>query len=270
MDRYIRVYKFMFEIWAMARQNRVLLKPVFYNLILAVPAMALVSAGYAVVESPAAAYALLAVGITVLYFIDYFCAGLTASLIYDQVTTGQATMESAKQRTKAAASGILIFAAVSAAFDLLASYAQERDDIVGKILTQILYAVWTTATFVVMPAMVIEGVSFGTAFSRSKDLMKQDPTNVGTGVVGIAMANYALGAVTFTLAYYADSALSSIHPILGAFAFFAFVNVYWAVSGFVKISYFTCFYLWARECEKKQSDSPELAPAPLAAVLTAA
>lgn len=45
--------------------------------------------------------------------------------------------------------------------------------------------------------MVIEGVSFGAAFSRSNELMQHDPTNVGTGVIGIAAVNYVLGAVTF-------------------------------------------------------------------------
>lgn len=267
MARYLRVFKFMFEVWGLAKQNRTLLKPLLYNILIASPVMLALAVLLGFVESQGASYALLAVGITALYFIDYFCAGLTVSLIHDQVTTGSADFGQAKRRTMAASSGILIFAAVSAAFDILASYAQERDDILGKILTSVLHAIWTTATFVVMPAMVIEGLGFGAAFSRSKDLMKQDPTNVGTGVIGIAAANYVLGAVVFTLAYYADGALSNIHPILGSMVFFTLVNVYWAVSGFIKISYFTCFYLWARECETKQSDSPDLAPAPLAAAL---
>ena len=268
MDRYLRVFKFMFQVWGMVRQNSTLLKPMIYNLVIAVPCMAALSVLLGLTESQGLTYALLAGGITLLYFIDYFCAGLTASLIYDQVTTGNASFDDAKKRTMAASSGILIFAAISAAFDLMSSYAQERDDVLGKILTSILYAVWTTATFVVMPAMVIEGVSFGTAFARSKELMKQDPTNVGTGVIGIAAANYVLGGVTFGLAHVANNALSNIHPIVGAMAFFTFVNVYWAVSGFVKISYFTCFYMWARECEKQGSSSPELAPAPLAAAMS--
>jgi Family of unknown function (DUF6159) len=267
MERYFRVFKFVFEVWGMARKNTVLLKPMLYNVLVAAPVMALLSLLLGLTDSEPLSYTLLAVGITALYFIDYVCAGLTVSLIHDQVTTGQASLEVAKQRARAAAPGILVFAAISAAFDILASYAQERSDLLGRILTSVLYAVWTTATFVVMPAMVIEGLSFGAAFARSKDIMKQDPTNVGTGVVGIGAANYVLGAVVFTLAYYASGALSAIHPILGAMVFFTLVNVYWAVSGFIKISYFTCFYLWARECEKQQSASPELAPAPLASAL---
>jgi hypothetical protein len=267
MDRYLRVFKFTFQVWGMVRQNSKLLEPMIYNLLVAVPCMAVLSVLLDLTESENVAYVLLVVGITLLYFIDYFCAGLTASLIYEQVTHGRASFTNAKKRTWAARRGILTFAAISALFDILSSYAQERDDWLGKLLTSILYSIWTTATFVVMPAMVIEGVSFTVAFSRSKDLMKRDPTNVGTGVIGIAAVNYLLGAATFWLAYTTDGLLSEIHPILGAMAFFTFVNVYWAVSGFIKISYFTCFYLWARECERKGSPSPTLAPAPLAAAM---
>jgi hypothetical protein len=38
----------------------------------------------------------------------------------------------------------------------------------------------------------------------------------------------------------------------------------------MKISYATCFYLWARHCEEQGSQDPALAPAPLRAALEAA
>jgi hypothetical protein len=209
----------------------------------------------------------LAVGITLLYFIDYFCNAITASLIYDQVTAGKPDVGAALQRTRRVAGGIAVLAAISAAFDLLQVYASERNDIVAKIATRVLYALWTTATYVVLPAMVLESLGFGAAFSRSKQLASNDPTNVGIGAVAIGVVNYALGVVVFYLAHKLHMALSSSAPILGAMLFYSVVNVYWAVSGYLKISYFTCFYLWARECERTQTSSPSLAPAPLAAVL---
>lgn len=152
-------------------------------------------------------------------------------------------------------------------FDLLQAYANERNDFVSRLAARVLYAVWTTATAVVMPAMVLEGLGFGAAFSRSKDLASNDPTNVGIGAVGIGVANYALGGATFALANKLFESLAESSPMLGAALFFTVINVYWAVSGYLKITYFTCFYLWARECERTQSSSPSLAPAPLAAVL---
>jgi hypothetical protein len=48
------------------------------------------------------------------------------------------------------------------------------------------------------------------------------------------------------------------------------VNLYWAVSGWMKIAYSTCFYMWARECERTGSQDHTLAPLPLRAALDAA
>lgn len=54
---------------------------------------------------------------------------------------------------------------------------------------------------------------------------------------------------------------------LGTTCVFFITNIYWGVSGFIKTTYFTCFYLWAKECEQQGASEPELAPAPLAACL---
>ena len=267
MERYFRVFTFMFQVWGMIGRNKALLKPIVYNILIAGPVNLVLALAYGSVEDATLGFALLAIGITLLYFIDYVCAGLTASLIYDQVTEGDARIDDAVARVKRSANGILIFAAISSALDILASYAQERSDFVAKIITNILYSVWTTATFMVMPAMVIEGLSFGAAFKRSKDIMANEPTNVGVGVVGIAVANYALGAAVFGLAYGLIDPLASISPMLAGIAFFTIINVYWALSGYLKISYYTCFYLWVKRCVHERSDSPSLAPAPLAVTL---
>ena len=267
MDRYFRVFRFAGQVFAMAARKPMLLAPMMANIAFAAPLNLGLAVALGLVESEGASYALLAFGISSLYFIDYFANGLTASLIYDEVTTGRADLGAALSRTRKVVGGIALFAAISAMFDLLQAYASERNDLFSKIATRILYMIWTTATYVVMPAMVIESTSFGRAFSRSKELAENDPTQVGVGVIGIGAVNYALGAAVFTAAFKVWGALAVSHPILGAVFFYTLVNLYWAVSGYLKITYFTCFYLWAKDCERHQSTSPELAPAPLAAVL---
>ncbi|HEX5659374.1 MAG TPA: DUF6159 family protein [Polyangiales bacterium] len=265
MERYLRVFNFSFRVFGMAAQNPLLLAPIAANIVLAAPFMLGCAVALQLVESDAGAYTVLAAGVTLLYFIDYFCNAVTASLICDQVTDGRADLGSAFRRVQRVLGGIAIFAAISAAFDLLQAYASERNDIVAKLATRVLYALWTTATYVVLPAMVIEGLTFGSAFARSKQLASEDPTNVGIGAVAIGVVNYALGGAIFYLAH--KLLLSVDSPFLGAVLFYTIINVYWAISGYLKITYFTCFYLWARECERTQSASPSLAPAPLAAVL---
>jgi hypothetical protein len=265
-----RAFGFVGQMFSLASQNRTLWKPVIYDLALTTP----ISIGLAIllglVHSAGAAYALLAIGVGILYFVDYACNSLTASLIYDQVTTGQASVSNATPRVRRALGGIMVFAAASALLDVAATYARERRDLLSRILVNILRAIWTTATYVIMPALVLEGVSFGQAFSRSKKLMEHDPTGVGAGVVAMSLASYLVGVVVFPAAYFAWRLGSHVHPALGGVLFFLLINVYWSFSGWLKIAYSTCFYLWARQCEEQHSQDPALAPDPLRYALEAA
>jgi hypothetical protein len=266
LARYFRVFKFAGQVVGMVKDNPSLAAPMAINLGVAVPVNIALAVAYSFFADGALGYVIMAVGVTALYFIDYFCAGLAVSLIYDQVTTQNAKLGPAVSRTLKASPGILVFATVSAALDLLSSYAQERDDIIGTILIQILRVIWTTATYVVMPAMVIEGMGFFAAFKRSKDLMKHDPTQVGVGIIGLGFLTYLLSIVTIGGGgFIAYNVLAPISPILAGLFFFTSVNIYWTVSGYMKSTYYTCFYLWARECERNQAADPRLAPAPLQA-----
>jgi uncharacterized membrane protein YccF (DUF307 family) len=224
-------------------------------------------------HSPTLGWIVMGVEAFLLYFTDYVCNSLTVSLIYDYATTGQASMDTATPRVKKALPGVITFAAVSAALDLASTYARERNDVVSKLILRVLRAIWTTATYVIMPALVIEGVSFGEAFGRSKKLMDQDPTGVGAGVVALSIISYAVAFVCFPLSYFMMGLLAHIPIIgipLGAFVGMAIINAYWAISGWMKISYATCFYMWARQCEATGRQDASLAPAPLRAALEAA
>jgi hypothetical protein len=266
MKRFFGVFTFAFNVLGMAKSNTTLLKPILYNLAIATPVSIVLALAYGLINSAAVGYLVMAVGVAALYFIDYFANGLTASLIAQQVTTGQTSMDEALAATKKSIPGIMIFAAISALFDLLVSFTDRRS-LLGKIVAQIVYMVWTTAVYCVMPAMVLEGLSFGQAFSRSKDLMKQDPTQVGSGVLGIGIVNWVVNIAFFWIAMQGAGVLSHIHPIVGGFFFFFVFNLAWAITGFLKITYFTCFYLWAKQCEEQGSADVELAPAPLASAL---
>ena len=263
---YLRVFKFTGEVLGMVKENPRLVAPAAGNLLVATVVSLVLAIAYALVaEYRALAFLVLAVGVTTLYFIDYFMNAMTVSLVHDQVTTGRAELGQAAGRTFRASFGILIFAAISGALDLLASYARERRDVLSGVLMLIVRAVWTTAVYVVMPAMVIEGVGFFAAFKRSKELMKHDPTQVGVGVVGIGMITYVLGAVIFGIGYQALELIPI--PIVSSLIFLMMVNLYWTLSGFIKSVYYTCFCLWARECESRGVADPSFAPRPLANAL---
>jgi pSer/pThr/pTyr-binding forkhead associated (FHA) protein len=265
-----RALAFMGQIFSLAGRHKSLFKPLLWDVILTTPIMA----GFTVLEyfvpSERLFYAVLGAEAFLLYFVDYACNSITASLIYDYATTGEASMKTAGPRVRKALPGVLTFAAVSALLDVASTYARERHDLVSRIILRILRAIWTTATYVIMPALVIEGVSFGTAFKRSKALMDQDPTGVGAGIVAMSITSYLIAAVCFPLAYLALRAGAHVAPWVGALGAMLVVNLYWAVSGWMKIAYATCFYMWARECERTGSQDHALAPLPLRSALDAA
>jgi hypothetical protein len=265
-----RAFEFMSQMLTLAKSNRALLKPLVYDLMITTPISIVLAILMGFVHTRGLGWTLLGVGTAMLYFVDYACNSLTASLMYDYATTGEARMQNAMPRVKKALPGIITFAAVSALLDLATTYARERDDVASRILVRVLRAIWTTATYVIMPALVIEGVSFGAAFGRSKQLMDQDPTGVGAGVVAMSITSYLAAIVIFPLAWFSLRYGSLIHPFVGGILFFTFVNLYWSVSGWLKIAYATCFYMWARECERTKTTEHALAPRPLRAALDAA
>ena len=266
-----RALAFMGQIFSLAGAHKALFKPLVLDLAVTTVIMAAFTVLEFFVRSRGAFYAVMGAEAFVLYFVDYACNSITASLMYDYATTGEATMATAIPRVKKALPGVLTFAAVSALLDVASTYARERNDIASKIILRILRAVWTTATYVIMPALVIEGVSFGDAFKRSKSLMDHDPTGVGAGIVAMSITSYIVAAVCFPLSYVLlRFGAVHIHPAIGALLSMLIVNLYWAVSGWMKIAYSTCFYLWARECERTGSTDHALAPLPLRTALDAA
>ena len=101
-------------------------------------------------------------------------------------------------------------------------------------------------------------------------LFRSDPTGVGAGVVAMSLSSYIVAAICFPLAYFTMRLLGHVHPAIGALGGMLIVNLYWAVSGWMKIAYSTCFYMWARECERTGTADHALAPLPLRAALDAA
>lgn len=272
MGGLFRTFSFMGQVLGTVKTNPRLVAPVVADLALGMVVSLILAILDMLVGSQFFHYVLLLVGLSTLYFIDYFCAGLVSSLIYDQMSTGQATFGPALKRTLRASPGIVIFAVISGFFDFLSNYAAARDDILGRILLGILRSVWTTATYVVMPSMVIEGLGFFAAFKRSKDLMKQDPTQVGVGYISIGFITYLMGVAFFSiggfLAYQLQALIGGgIGMLLALFVALFVNNLYWALSGFLRTTYYTCYYMWASACIAQRRADPALAPLPLQHVL---
>lgn len=267
MGPFFRVFGYMGQVLAMIRQNPMLLAPLVLNIAIAAPLNIVLAVASNFVENPALNYVFFGFGIFCLYFIDYFCAGLNTSMVYDQVTTGNAALGQAFGRTFRGIIGITIFAAVTAAFDLAIHYANQRRDVIGRMIAGFVRSIWTTATYVIMPVMLIEGQGFFASLKRSKEVAENDWTQVGVGYVGLGLVTWLISLAAMLGSGFVLNVLGNISPILAILASFTIVNAFWAITAYLKSNYYTCFYLWARECERTRSANPALAPAPLKNVL---
>jgi hypothetical protein len=86
----------------------------------------------------------------------------------------------------------------------------------------------------------------------------------------MGVLSVAWGALSLVSTWLLLRAGSHLHPAVGLLFAMVVVNLYWAVSGWLKAAYATCFYLWACECVRRQSTDRALAPLPLRHALDAA
>ncbi len=268
MGSFFRVFGFMGQVLAMVQKNPSMAMPLVLNLVIAVPVNVVFGILCMLIDNQALYYAFFGLGIFSLYFIDYFSNGLAASMIFDQVTTGQATIGNALKRTFKSIIGIFIFAAVTALFELAEHIANQQRSAMRRMILGFIRMIWTTATYVVMPAMVIESLGFFAAFKRSKELAEKDPTQIGVGIVAMGLVSWLLSLVTFMASGFAFNTLVGMSPLLAILAALTITNLFWAVTGYLKINYYTCFYLWAVECERQGRSDTAFAPEPLRNVIT--
>jgi hypothetical protein len=83
---------------------------------------------------------------------------------------------------------ILMWAVVAATVGILLRMIQERLGVIGKIVTSIVGAVWSLATFFIVPVLVLEERSVADAFGRSASVFKQTWGETVVGGVTLSAA----------------------------------------------------------------------------------
>jgi hypothetical protein len=122
---------------------------------------------------------------------------------------GDPTLGSAIRGAADRAVVLLPWAIVSATVSLILRAIEERAGIVGRIIAGVIGLAWSLVTFLVIPILVIEGISVGQAVKRSMSLFKgvwgeQVVTNGGISLVSfaaivvgvlVALPFFALGGI---------------------------------------------------------------------------
>ena len=299
MQSFSRGWSFLKEAWQMAFKDRDLIKPSIYSLFagMIVSVVFLIPMiGSAVLFGNQGLGNVLMVVFGALlifaqYAVGYIFSAMTIYLVYGYLAEGDGVMSKAWEIVRREWLNILSLAAASTAVNLLRNAFRGRGRSGGRnLLSSLIGTVWTEAAFLILPAMVIEGINLKDALKRAGQIVKDNLLLVGISTVGVRAINgligFLLGAVGIALGLGAglgiisltsSSTLETLRTLgiaggigLGVILAGIFIMVATIVTSYTSTAYHTCLYLWARDVEKARASGSSLqvqAPAPLAAVL---
>jgi len=285
-----RGFGFLGQAIDLARKDSDLLKPSLYSLLVSavvaiIGAAPMLAVALLAGDSQAGKISLYVLGallIFVQYAVAYVFSGMTAYLVYEYLTEGDGRMDRAWAIVRRDGLDLISLAAASTAVKLLENALRGRNgrqNVAGGLAAGIIDTVWTTATYFILPAMIIEDLSLPQALKRATYIVKNNfmlvaVTEVGVGTV-VGLVGFLLGLVAVVLGVVVFLALVNISLaaaiVAGVLVAGLPLALITAFTSYVTTAYHTCLFLWAREAEKavSQGQSAQAArvPAPLAAVL---
>ena len=295
MQSFSRGWSFLKEAWSMAFKDKDLIKPsimaLFVGLIVSIifiPLMigaGFLSGGDNSLFGRVILFILGALMIFIQYSVGYIFSAMTIYLVYGYLAEGDGVMSKAWDIVKREWLNILSLAAASSAVNLVKNQVRGKGRSMGRnFLSGLIDTVWTEAAFLILPAMVIEGINLKDALKRSGNIIKNNLLLVGISTVGVRTVNgligFLLGALGIGLGFGVGFGIITVTNTstfglvsgisLGVIIAAVFIMVATVGTSYTSTAYHTCLYLWARDVEKAQasgSSAPVLAPGPLAAVL---
>jgi len=297
MQSFARGWSFLQQAWGMAFKDKDLLKPSLYALVVGmiVSVVGIIPIAIMAFLFSGSQFGNIVIGIlgVILVFIQfvvsYIFSAMTVYLIYGYLAEGDGRMDKAWAIVRRDFFDILTLAAASTVVNLIRNAAQRnrRGGIGASVMrgaTNLLQVLWTEASYLILPAMVIDDLNLKDGMSRILKITKENLLLIGISTVGVrwvtGLIGFALGVGGFIIAFAiggglayvsgGNTAVSIIGIAIGALVFFTFVMIASVINSYTSTAYHTCLYLWARAAEKAQVAGQPIrvaAPAPLAAVL---
>jgi hypothetical protein len=294
MESLRRGYQFLVQSWRMAFADRDLIKPTLMALVTgflvtvigSVPVILTFLAFGESTVGRVLGYVLGALLVFVQFVVTYIFSAMTIYLIYGYLSEGDGRMDRAWAVVGRDFLDILSLAGASTVVSLLKSLIGGRGRRGGRnFLAGLLETIWTEATYLVLPAMVIEDVGLKDGLRRATQIVRDNLLLVGVSLVGVraltGLIGFLLGGSGVALGLGVSLGLISLTNQatlgmvagigLGVFIALIFILVAVVVGSYTTTAYHACLYIWARDVEKArqsgQSDQLVAAPAPLAAAL---
>jgi hypothetical protein len=299
MQSISRGFSFLSQAWRMAFKDQDLLKPSLFSLVASlgvtvVGVLPLIAAALVLGTGSLLGQGVM-VGLGALlvfahFVVGYVFSGMTAYLVYGYVAEGDGRLDKAWAKVRQEFWNLAGLAAVSTLVKLVSGRMRRGGRqggpaaLLGGALGGLLDAVWTEASFLILPAIMIEDASLSAAIKRATQIAKGNLLLIGVSTVGVrwitGLIGFVIGAIGLVLGlllgYGVVAALGSstsalaIGIALGAILFFLFVAIASVIGSYTMTAYNTCLFLWARDVERAREAGQSTqvpAPAPLAAVL---
>jgi hypothetical protein len=293
MESFSRGWNFLVQAWKMALADKDLLKPSFYtmlagfivSLIGIIPiALAAFLLGTETLVARFVVGFFSALLVFAQYAVTYIFSAMTVKLIFDYLTDGDGRMDKAWAEVRRDWLDILSLAAASTLVNLVKNWVRgggKSNNPIRSTLANLIDTLWTEATYLVLPIMVIEDVNLKDGLKRATYIVKNNLLLVGISTIGVRWVTGLIGfvfvvvglALGFGIAVPLISiagnsiflvVLAVILGVLAASIFFMAANI---IGSYTTTAYHTCLYLWARNTEQVGFGMPGNIPAPLATVL---
>lgn len=300
MQSLSRGWSFLQQAWQMTFKDKDLIKPSIYAMIVGV-----IITVIGIVPLAGSVFlfgdsGLVGRAITVLigaalifihYVVSYVFSGMTVYLIYGYLAEGDGRMDKAWAKVQREFWNIISLAAASTVVSVLTSQMRRgrsgraARNVVGGAVAGLVETVWTEASYLILPAMMIEDANLATGIKRATQIAKGNLLLVGVSTVGVrwvtGFISFVLGAIGLVVGLALGYGLVSVSNAstagivlgiaFGGLIFLVFALVASVISSYTMTAYNTCLFLWARDVERAQAQGKPIqvaAPAPLAAALT--
>jgi hypothetical protein len=299
MESLSRGWSFMQEAWKMALKDRDLLKPSLYALIASsivgiLGLIPIIGAALLLGESTGIGQTVMVAMGAVLLFaqfvVTYVFSGMTVYLIYGYLAEGDGRLDVAWEKVRKEFWDIVSLAAASTAVKLVANSLRKRNrrggvSALGGMLAGIIDTVWTEASYLILPAIMIEDANLAVGIKRATQIVKDNLLLIGISTIGVGwitgligffsgIAGLVLGGgIGYGIIAATGSSTTGliVGIAVGALVFFAFVVAASLINTYTTTAYHTCLFLWARDVEKARAQGEAIAvaaPAPLQAALS--
>jgi len=299
MQSLARGWSFLSEAWRMAFADKDLIKPSIYSMFVGfvVTLVFLVPVVIAMLlfggESLIGRVVLGVLGVILIfaqYSVSYIFSAMTIYLIYGYLSEGDGRMDKAWAMLQREWLNILSLAAASTLVSVVRGIVRgngRNRNFIREGIANLINTIWTEATYLILPVMVIEDANLKDGLKRATYIAKSNLLLIGLSTVGVSwitgaigfvlgMVGIALGgAIIFGVVSVAgdSTVLVVIGIMVGVLVGSIPIMAATIINSYTTTAYHTCLYLWARDVEKAQGGQQAgipvqiPAPAPLAAVL---